>query len=434
MSRSNNWYFWEAEQPVAGTAPGVTPDTPGGLGTPGQQSGAPAPQQPPQQSNAKVEDPNAKKGEHPDITQDPQHPDMTDHHGMDDKDFEEWRTEYFKLAVKGDTEEMLQSLKEMEKRELDATQNKFVKDNIQVMFLRQDSNIEKASKEIRKLVKDNLDENYPATSVMQHITASLEKYPALNNIFFKLLGTGGGKGDYHRKFLASLLCAVQTGGGGSREDIVYSEKDYSIDMSTRFSSEWGELPLGKWSPKADDPQRYLEEPEVARLKDGSPEERTVLRHRIVLASIGEQFQKRAFLIHVANPDGTVHAMGWDVGESIKAGYVDGKLVVRTKAGESVEAFIDDEGNIITVPDLHVKFVKDTGKTNDIGKPMTREYPFIERINGTLYFVASTNTIRAMASAMSGVFFKEIPYNGNPSDIKELMKAVPSAHEILLRKQ
>jgi hypothetical protein len=33
-----------------------------------------------------------------------------------------------------------------------------------------------------------------------------------------------------------------------------------------------------------------------------------------------------------------------------------------------------------------------------------------------------------------VFFKEIPYNGNPSDIKQLMRAVPTVDEILLRKQ
>lgn len=430
MSR-NSWYYWEAEQPAAGQAPTGTPDTPGGIGAPGQQAGAPVPQQPPQQSNAQVQDLNAK----PDITQDPQHPDMTDHgKGVDDKDFEEWRTEYFELAIKADTEEMLQSLNQMDKRDLDATQNKFVKDNIQIMFIREDSNVEKASNEIRKMIKQSLDENYPATTLMQHISAALDNLPVLNKVFYKLLGCGGGKGDDHRKFLAALLCAVQTGGGGTREDIVYSEKDYSINVSTRFSSEWGELPLGKWSMKADDPQRYLEEPEVARLKDGSPEERTVLRHRIVLASIAEQFQERAFLIHVASPDGRLYAMGWDVGESIKAGYVDGKLVVRSKAGDSVEAFLDDSGNVIQIPDLHVKFVKDTGKTDERGKPMTREYPFMERVNGMLYFVAGLNTIRDLSGSMSGVFFKEIPYNGNPSDIKEFMRSVPSVADIILRKQ
>jgi hypothetical protein len=433
MSRDLNWFVWEAEQPAAGQAPAMTPDTPGGLGAPGQEAGATNDQnnQPPK-SNAKVEDPNQQEDK-PDITQDPQHPDLSGD-GMDDKDFEEWRSEYFELAIKGDTQEMLHSLKNMEKRDLDATQNKFILDNIQIMYVREDANIEKASKEIRKNIKDSLDENYPATSLMQHITSSLEKLPMLNNIFFKLLGTGGGKGDNHRQFMAALLCAVQIGGGGSREDIVYSEKEFSIDVSTRFSSEWGEMGLGKWSLKADDPQRYLEEPELARLRDGSPEERTVLRHRVVLASISDQFAKRAFLVHVVNPNGTIHALGWDVGDSIKSGYVDGKLVVRTKSGDSVEAFIDDDGNVIQVPDLHVRFVKDTGKTDDTGKPLKREYPFMERINGMLYFTAGVNTIRAMADSMSGVFFKEIPYNGNPSDIKQLMRSVPSVAEILLRKQ
>ena len=430
MSR-NNWYYWEAEQPLGNMSAGM-PETPDNTGMPETPDNTGMPDNQQQQQQPQQKQPMGQQM--PDITQDPQSPDLSDNDNMDNKDFEEWRGEYFDLAIKADTEEMLNNLKQMRDRDLDPTQRKFIEDNIQVMFLREDANIDKASKEIRKLIKDQLDENYPATSLMQHITSALEKIPSLNNVFFKLLGTFGMKGDLHRKFLCSLLCAVQTGGGGSREDIVYSEKNYSIDISTRFSSEWGEMPLGKWSPKMDDPKRYLVEPEIARLKDGSPEERTVLRHRIVLASIAEQFEKRAFLIHVANPDGTINVMGWDVGESIKSGYVDGKLVVRTKTGEPVEAFIDDDGNIIAIPDLHVKFVKDTGKTDDRGKPMTREYPFMERINGMLYFVASLNTIRHMSNSMNGVFFKEIPYNGNPSDIKQLIRAVPSADEILLRKQ
>lgn len=410
MSKGHRWYFWEDEQPLANQAPMGQPQVP-------QQQ----PQQ--QQTPAPM----------PDITQDPQHPDMSGDQGGG-QGFEEWRNEYFKAAINCDTEEMLQSLKSVREHDLEPTQRKFVEDNIQIQFLRQDSNIDKASKEIRKSIKDSFDENYPATSVMQYVCASLEKMPVLNNVFFKLLGTFGMKIDLHRKFMAALLGAVQTGGGGNVEDIVYSEKEYSIDFSTRFSSQWGELNIGKWALKADDPQRYLEEPEVARLKDGAPEERVVLRHRIVLASIAERFTKRAFLIHVANPDGTVHAMGWDVGESIKSGYVDGKLVVRTKAGDSAEAMIDDDGNVIPITDLHVKFVKDTGRTDDNGRPMKREYPFMERIDGTLYFTASLETIRAMSDAMSGVFFKEIPFSGNPSDIKQLMRAVPTVDEILLRKQ
>jgi hypothetical protein len=322
MSRDNTWYYWEAEQASAGQAPATTPDTPGGIGAPGQASGVNQQnQQQPPPSSAKTDDPNDKK----DITQDPQHPDMSGD-DQEDKDFEEWKNEYFKLAIKGDTAEMIHALKKVVNHDLDPTQNKFIYDNSQILLFREDANIDKASKEIRKSMKDNLDENYPATSTMQHITEVLEKYPMLKDVFFKLLGRGGGKGDDHRKFLGGLLCAVQTGGGGSREDLVYSEKDFSINYSTRFSTEWGEINLGKWGLKTDDPERYLEEPELARLKDGSPEERTVLRHRIVLSSISEQFKQRAFLMHVVNPNGTIHAMGWDVGDSIKAGYVDGRLV------------------------------------------------------------------------------------------------------------
>lgn len=430
MSRDNTWYYWEAEQAAAAQAPTTAPMTPSGAGAPGQEAGVDQQQQQIQQpSKAKTEDPNKK----PDISKDPQHPDMSGAE-QEDKDFEEWKNDYFQLAIKGDTVELIHSLKKMTHKELDPTQHKFIWDNSQIQLFREDANIEKASREIRKLMKDNLDENYPATTTMQHVSETLEKFPMLKDVFFKLLGRGGAKGDEHRKFLGGLLCAVQTGGGGSREDLVYSEKEFSINYSTRFSSEWGEVNLGKWALKADDPERYLEEPELARLKDGSPEERTVLRHRVVLSSIAEQFKQRAFLIHVVNPGGTIHALGWDVGDSIKSGYVDGHLVVRTKSGDSTEAMINDDGQIIPITDLVVKFQKDSGRQDDSGRPIKREYPFLERINGTLYFTATVNTIRAMSDSMSGVFFKEVPYNGNPSDIRELIRSVPAVADMLLMKR
>lgn len=429
---SKNWwnYYLEAEEANAVQAPTSDPAA-GGLGTVNQQDmGNQNPSAPQPQASNDKQNTQDMDDDHGDVSTDPQHPDIPQHD--DDKDFEDWKNEFFKLSIKGEAQELIDSLKKVRDRELDATQHKFVEDNLDIQWLRQDSNIDKLSKSIRKLVKQQLDKNYPGTSLMQHIVASVNEMPQVNEVFYKLPGFYGMKGDLHRKFMSAILCGVQIGGGGSREDIVYNERDYSINISTRFSTEWGEVTIGKWALQIDDPERYLEEPELARMKDGAPEERTVLRHRIVISSIAERFKTRAFLIHVVDPNGTIYCLAWDLGDSLMSGYQAGKLVVRTKASEAAEGMIDDDGNVIPISDLTIRYVKETGKTDDSGMPYKHEVEFMERINGMLYLTADLETIRDMAN-MQGVFFHEIPFNGNPSDLKMFRRCKPSLSELLLRK-
>ena len=66
----------------------------------------------------------------------------------------------------------------------------------------------------------------------------------ISNIFIKIKGLLGAKGDMHRKYIASLLGAVQVGSGANSEDIVYNEKDYSIRISTRFNDKFGRVEIG----------------------------------------------------------------------------------------------------------------------------------------------------------------------------------------------
>jgi len=353
----------------------------------------------------------------------------------EDADFEQWKKEFFKLAIKGDPQEMLEMLnkvRESDQGEVQAYQRKFIEDNFQIQTLRLNSNIAKASQEVRKLIKEQLDQNNPASSVVNHLGAVLELDPLLNNIFIKLDGYGGLKGDLHRKFLAALMGAVQVSSGADGEDIIFNEKEYSIMMSTRFSAKWGKVKLGDWSLREDDPQRYLSEPELKRLEGGSPEEKDVLRRRIVLESIAEKFEQRAFVFHVVDDNGAIHTLGWDAAGSLRAAYTEGKLVVRTRHAENSEAMIDDNGQLIPLIDLNIYYVKETGQTDEEGMPATEEIEFMERRNGMLFLTASLQTIKESASALQGAVFKETPYNGNPSDLKTLRRCVYSTHDLLLK--
>lgn len=417
----HNLQFWlEAigdvpanQQPVSPQAP-VDPNA-------AQQPPEMAPDQPIEQQ------PNQNQ---PDVTQDPQSADIPEE--KEHQDFEQWKNTFFKESIKGDVNKLIDMIHEVRDLELDSYPRKFVEDNLQVLFLCQHANIAKASKEIRRLIRQELDKNNPSVSLVNHITGVLETMQDLSGIFIKLKGMYGLKGDLHRKYIASLLGAVQVGSGGNTEDVIYNEKDYSIRISTRFNNEFGRLEISKWSLKEDDPDKYLEEAEMKRLEEGSPEEKDVLRRRIVMESIAENFKTRAFICNVVGDDGTVYFLGFDVASALRAAYVEGKLVVKTILSENSEVMISDDGTLTPYVDLKIQYMRDTGELDEDGKPDFEEHPFIERIDGILFLTANMNIIKEAASSMQGMVLKEISFKGNPSEIKTIMRCHPSSQELLLR--
>ncbi len=365
-----------------------------------------------------------------DVTQDPQTPEMPEEPEHDN--FETWQEQYIKESIKGDPNVLIDLINQVRDWELEAYQDKFVYDNLQINLLRQNSNIFQASQEVRKNIKKELDRTHWAVSVVNYITAELEKAMMLNEIFIKLNGTGAAKGDYHRKYIGSLLGAIQVGAGASSEDLVFEETDYSLRISTRCSSEFGEVKLGKWALREDDPERYLKPPELARLDGGSPEEKDVLRRRIVMESIAELFKSRGFIINVTAADGTIYWLGWDMGESLKVAYTEGKLVVRTKESENSEAIIDDDGAIIPSLDWYIYYVRETGQVDEEGRPDTEEVEFMERRDGMLFLTAQLDILKEASTTLNGMVLKEVPWRGNPTDITRITRCVPSLPEILLR--
>lgn len=413
--------------PTGGQAPAMDPNAGMVMGNDpnvaNQQSMMQGPGQPPPQQ--------PQQGPPPD-QEDPQNPDMPEE-GTKKEDFESWKNNYFKESISGDFNKLQELLSQVrDSKGLKSYQKKFVEDNWNIQMLRNNANIDKASKEIRKQIRAQLDKNNPSTSIVNHLTATIEPEQMLTNIYIKLNGYGGLKGDLHRKYIAALIGGVQVGSGANTEDVIFNEKEYSILISTRFNARWGDVILGEWTLKEDDPQRYLSDAELNKMQNGSPEERDVLRRRVVMESISKHFDTRAFVINVVDENGTIYHFGWDLASSLKAAYTEGKLVVRTKHGENSEAMINDKGEIIPLIDLNIHYVHETGEQNETGEPETEEIEFMQRRNGNLFLTASLNTIKEAANALQGVVFKETPYRGNPSDLKTLQRCVYSSNDLLMR--
>jgi hypothetical protein len=417
----NNVYYWlEAEQPPAQQAPDTSAN---------QGVGAPQPQQASQQP-PKGQDPSAAANSpDDDVTQDPTNINLP---GDENQDYEQWKHDFMELAVKCDNEELVNSLNSVRDRHLEAPQRKFVEDNLQIFMFRRDANILKASTLIRNSIKKDLDKVNPGTTLMQHLTQALEQQPLLWQGVIKLAGTFGWKQDLHRKWLAALLGAVQVGGGSTGKDIVVAQEDFDINLSTRFTTQFGEIMIGKWSLLDSDQNKYLKPDERDSLSEGSPEEKQTLRRKLILKAIAETYRKRAFMIQVCTTDGTVYSIGWDLGNSLMDAYKEGKVVVRGQENESKEVLIGDNGEIIPVVDYSIFFVKETGEVDDNGRPETEEIPFIQRRDSTLYLVADLDTLKVASAGMSGIYFTSTPFNSNPSSILQLQRSVPGLYDIIAK--
>lgn len=431
--KSPIWWLNEQEIDPAGNPGGNPPVTGGGM----PDVAAPDASMPPADINKQVltqsppgADAETKQPE--DISEDPKAPDMPEDTDKGDEDFEVWKDKFLREAIKGDSNKLIDLIHQVRDSELDSYPRKFVEDNLQICFLRQNANIQKASDEIRKLIKQELDKNNPAVSLVNHINSTLEQSTEVNPIFIKLKGLLGMKSDLHRKFIASLLGGIQVGSGGNLEDVIYNERDFSIRISTRFNDKWGRVEMGKWSMREDDPKKFLSDPEMKRLDDGSPEEKDVLRKRVCLEALAESFKKRAFLINVVGEDGTVYTLGWDFSNCIRNAYEEGKLIVKLSKIENNEAMLTDDGDIVSYVDIKIKYAKKSGELDDEGNPAMEELDFMERIDGVMFLTASYDTIKEAVGNMQGVILKEQPYKGNPSDLKSLQRCVPNASEILLR--
>ena len=386
-------------------------------------------QQPPAEQEAPPEEPNQ---EMPDVSEDPEFPDMPEESGSEE-DFEIWKSNYFKETVKGNANDLIDMLSPArDKENLKPYQRKFVEDNYNIQLIRLNSNILDASKSIRKNIREQLDKNNPATSIVNHISNVLDTMPHLNNTFIKMMGYSGNKGELHRKFIAALTGSVQVSSSPDKENIIFNDKEYSIKMPTRLNSEWGDVALGSWCLHEDDPEKYLSEPELKRLSEGSPDERDVLRRRVIIESIAKQFEEQAFIINVVSDDGTIYYLGWDVSNALRGAYTEGKLVIKTNPSENSEAFVNDDGAIIPMVDMKIFYVKPGNGVDENGKPAVEEVEFIAKRNGMLFLTAGLPVLKEATSSLQGTVFKEVPYQGNPSDLKSVRRCVYSAHDMLMR--
>jgi hypothetical protein len=107
-------------------------------------------------------------------------------------------------------------------------------------------------------------------------------------------------------------------------------------------------------------------------------------------------------------------------------------MVSTFQNDASEALFNTDGEMVTLMDMKIMFQKDTGDVDENGMPLKERAEFISRKDGMLFLNATIDTIKEASGVVNGLNVKELPYNGNPSDLVNLTRCIASIPEQILR--
>ena len=431
----------------------------------------------------------------------PENQEMDDFTSEPEIDFQAEKIDYMNLALGQKHDEMMDKLLEMRDIEnLSPGEYKFIEDNINVLSLSRDIDFADAQKKIYKRIKEQFApladpgdgveipeiepsgtapgaeagitisqepteqpqysaEHYNSGQGLKSLTEAtnelgeisglemysiisqeIERYEEIKNSLLKLPSFYSMKADLFRKILCSVLNGVQIGSGGTLEDIFIPlrEDGVGIKACTRCYTDFGNIEIGKWTLNFDDPEQYLSEEELKKLNiDGSPEEREVLRKRVVIESLADKFIDKIYLILIVDPNnGSRTEVGINFSELLREGWKNGNISINFKASVGKgEAAINQDGELIDLKDIVVNYIKENpDNLDEEGAPVKEEIELMKQKNGNLYISAPREDFENFVNTVeAGIFFDKKHPEFDKEQLTVIQRCVPDIKEFLLKK-
>jgi len=278
------------------------------------------------------------------------------------------------------------------------------------------------------------------TEVFSILSSEIDQYPNITNVLTKLPSFYSMKSDLFRKVVAATMNGIQIGSGGTLEDVfVPIGKDgVGIKICTRIYTDFGNVMIGKWNIKFNDPENFLSDSELQKLNDtGSPEEKEVLRKRVVIESVAENFKDRVFMVLIINPeDGTRHEIGFNFAELVRDGWKNGYISVQFKANVGKgDAGVKVDGELIDLQSIDINYVKENpDELDEEGMPVKEQIELLRQENGLIYLTIMGDEFTSFAdAAKAGLFHMSKPFDSGPEELVRIQRCVPTLQEILLKR-
>lgn len=271
------------------------------------------------------------------------------------------------------------------------------------------------------------------------ISEEIDRYPNIVNTMIKLPSFYSMKSDLYRKTIAALMNGVQIGAGGTLEDlfIPITKGGVGIKVCTRCYTEFGNIQIGKWRLQFNDPENYLSDTELEKLNNtGSPEEKEVLRKRVVIESVAEAFKNKIYIILISDPnDGSRHEIGFNFYDLIMDGWKNGYISINFRASVGRgEAGVKVNGEMIDLQDIVIEYIKeDSSNLDEEGLPSKEHIELMKLKNGYLYMVIMGQDFSDFVNdSQSGVFYSKKYFDNGPEELHKIQRCVPDIKEIMLK--
>lgn len=291
-------------------------------------------------------------------------------------------------------------------------------------------------------VRDNSNQlgDITGTELYSIISEYVEQSTTITEMFLKLPSFYSMKADLFRKSICSLTNGIQIGSGGTLEDIFIpiAENGVGIKVCTRCYTSFSNIQIGKWAIQFNDPENFLSDSELEKLNNsGSPEEKEVLRKRIVIESIANHFQDKIYIILVVDPEnGRRHELGFNFAELLRDGWKNGYLSVhfRPSVGRG-EAGVQVDGELIDLQEIQIDYLqKNPDKLDEEGMPTTENIELMKLNNGYLYLTILEEHFNNFSNdAQRGLFYQMKDFDRDSESLEVIQKCIPDIKEILLKK-
>lgn len=335
------------------------------------------------------------------------------------------------LRKSSDDRDVLEkTLNEMSARADTPAFRTFIAANLSAITLLDESVVVEAQKKIRRGKAADKTAEELVAAMEQELTERKELAEAVQRIS----ALGSNRGNSWRQLVAALCGGAVVPGpiGGEVQVPIGSKKRGEIlILRPQAYLGWGAVDLGKVGLTSESPTEYLGGEEQTKLGSGAPEERRVLRNRMVIEAIADQLGGGVYALLVVEQSGSWHTAYFD-SEMFREAYEQGTITVIEPYPQpgGVLAF-DADGNIVNTAAWGLSLID---KNSGVVDPATGEKKFdaVQVAESKGERLVYTGDGEQLAELGSSVY--DHSWTGEPKDLESIRRSVPSARETIMGKR
>jgi hypothetical protein len=303
----------------------------------------------------------------------------------------------------------------------------FVEMNLSAISLLEETVVVDAQKKIRR--GKNADSS--PHDVFESMEEELSGVKELSEAVQRISALGASRGSAWRQLVAALCGGAIVPGptGGEVHVPVGGKKQKAVVvMRPQAYLGWGAVDLGGVTMTSESPDEYLGGEERVKLSNGSPEERRVLRGRMVIEAIADQLGGGTFTILVVSQAGSWTTAYFD-GDLFREAYESGTITViepHPKVGGSL--CFDGDGNVVVASTWGLAVVdRDSGITDPATGVMRYDAEQVAENKGDrLVYISDGDKL-----GIVGASVYDHPWVGDAESLGSLRGSVPTARMTLM---